>query len=68
MRARSFVVPFAFAVLIALTGVIDFDPVSPGVFAQGNAGGGRARRRGRGGAAPGTQVPGGAGADAVRRP
>ena len=43
MRARSFVVPFAFAVLITLTGVIGFDPVSPGVFAQGNAGCGRAR-------------------------
>ena len=37
MRARPFVVPFAFAVLIALTGVMAIDSVSPGVFAQDNA-------------------------------
>ena len=58
MRARSFVVPFAFAVLIALTGVIDFDPVSRGVFAQDNAAAAaQGGRGGRGGAV--AQVPGG---------
>ena len=61
MRARSFVVPFAFAVLIALTGVVDFDPVSPGVFAQGNPAAAAQGGRGRGGAPPGTQAPGGGG-------
>jgi len=55
MRARSFLVPFAFAVLIMLTGVVGFDPVTRAVSAQGNAA--AAAQGGRGGAVG--QVPGG---------
>jgi hypothetical protein len=59
MRARSFVVPFAVAVLIALTGVIGFDPVSPGVFAQDNAAAAAQVGRGGRGGAVGQVPPGG---------
>ena len=59
MRARSFVVPFAFAVLIALTGVIDFDPVSRGVSAQDNAAAAAQGGRGGRGGAVGQLPPGG---------
>jgi hypothetical protein len=45
------VVPFACAVLITLIGVLDFNPVSPGVFAQDNAAAAaQGARGGRGGA------------------
>src|SRR5580765_686205 len=60
MRARSFVVPFVFAVLIALTGAIEFETLSPGVFAQDNAAAAaQGGRGGRGGAV--AQVPPGGG-------
>jgi hypothetical protein len=58
MRARSFVVPFAVAVLIALTGVIDFDRGSSRAFAQDNAAAAAQGGRGRG-AAVGQLPPGG---------
>src|SRR2546427_11757945 len=51
MRAKSFTGPFACAVLILLAGLMDFDSVSSGVVAQGNAtAAAQGGRGGRGGA------------------
>jgi hypothetical protein len=56
VRAKSFVVPFAFAVLVTLIGVVHFDPA--GVFAQDNAAVAAQGGRGNGGAPPnGVQLP-----------